>query len=156
MTCGSRWRNKLALVFFAITLLAIGALYVYVAPGLQSRLLGAKLRELAAGGGGPLRRDPADGGQLDRPARASARSSSGPEAPRATGSPCCRSTEACGALQLSVEADPTNPAAGARLRFPVAYRAIATRRLITATESRPAGSIAEAAVPIATRAGWRR
>jgi signal transduction histidine kinase len=40
-------RNRLALVFFAITLLAIAALYVYVAPGLGSRLLGDKLNSLA-------------------------------------------------------------------------------------------------------------
>src|ERR1035438_7115665 len=39
--------NRLALVFFGITLLAIGSLYVYVAPGLQSRLMDEKLGELA-------------------------------------------------------------------------------------------------------------
>src|ERR1700733_6862412 len=38
--------NRLALVFFAITLLAVGALYLYVAPGLQSRLMGEKLTTL--------------------------------------------------------------------------------------------------------------
>ena len=32
-------RNRLAAVFFAITLVAIAALYLYVAPGLQTRLL---------------------------------------------------------------------------------------------------------------------
>src|SRR5947209_12012388 len=41
-------RNRLAVVFFAITALAIGALYVYVAPGLQSRLIDEKLKELAS------------------------------------------------------------------------------------------------------------
>jgi signal transduction histidine kinase len=40
-------RNRLALVFFAITLVAIAALYLYVAPGLGSRLLGEKLDSLA-------------------------------------------------------------------------------------------------------------
>ena len=35
--------NRLAVVFFAITALAIGVLYLYVAPGLQSRLMGEKL-----------------------------------------------------------------------------------------------------------------
>jgi signal transduction histidine kinase len=39
-------RNRLVLVFFAITLVAIAALYVYVAPGLGSRLLGDKLNSL--------------------------------------------------------------------------------------------------------------
>jgi hypothetical protein len=34
---------RLALVFFSITLLAIAALYVFVAPGLKSRLVGAEL-----------------------------------------------------------------------------------------------------------------
>ena len=32
-------RNRLALVFFAITFVAIAVLYLYVAPGLQSRLV---------------------------------------------------------------------------------------------------------------------
>ena len=52
-------RNRLALVFFTITLLAIGALYLYVAPGLQSRLMGEKLTELAHSArvhSGPVRR----------------------------------------------------------------------------------------------------
>ena len=40
-------RNRLALVFFTITLLAVVAMYLYVAPGLQSRLMGEKLTDLA-------------------------------------------------------------------------------------------------------------
>ncbi len=40
-------RNRLTLMFFAITLVAIAVLYVYVAPGLGSRLLGEKLESLA-------------------------------------------------------------------------------------------------------------
>ena len=40
-------RNRLALVFFVITLVAIAALYLYVAPGLQSRLVDQKLSELS-------------------------------------------------------------------------------------------------------------
>ena len=42
-------RNRLASVFFAITLIAIAALYLYVAPGLQTRLINQKRSELAAG-----------------------------------------------------------------------------------------------------------
>jgi two-component system, OmpR family, sensor kinase len=42
-------RNRLAAVFFAITLIAIAALYLYVAPGLQTRLVNQKLSELADG-----------------------------------------------------------------------------------------------------------
>src|SRR5689334_6488318 len=41
-------RNRLALVFFAVTLVAIAALYLYVAPGLRSRLLDQRMSELAA------------------------------------------------------------------------------------------------------------
>ena len=41
-------RNRLALVFFVITLLAILVLYMYVAPGLRSRLLDDRLASLAA------------------------------------------------------------------------------------------------------------
>ena len=36
-------RNRLVLVFFAVTFVAIAALYLYVAPGLQSRLLDEKM-----------------------------------------------------------------------------------------------------------------
>src|SRR6201996_214731 len=41
-------RNRLALVFFVITLVAIAALYLYVAPGLRSRLLSQRMGELAS------------------------------------------------------------------------------------------------------------
>ena len=41
-------RNRLAAVFFAINLVAFGALYMYLAPGLQDRLIGDRLHELAA------------------------------------------------------------------------------------------------------------
>ncbi len=39
-------RNRLAFVFFAITLVAIAALYLYVAPGLRSRLVDERLTQL--------------------------------------------------------------------------------------------------------------
>ncbi len=41
-------RNRLAFLFFAITLSAIGVLYLYVVPQLQSRLRDEKLSQLAA------------------------------------------------------------------------------------------------------------
>jgi len=41
-------RNRLATVFFAITLVAIGVLYLYVAPGLGSRLRSDRLTKLSA------------------------------------------------------------------------------------------------------------
>lgn len=41
-------RNRLAFLFFAITLAAIGALYLYIAPQLESRLRDEKLSQLKA------------------------------------------------------------------------------------------------------------
>ena len=41
-------RNRLALLFFAITLVAIAALYLYVAPGLRTRLINQRLSVLAS------------------------------------------------------------------------------------------------------------
>src|SRR5581483_9709661 len=41
-------RNRLALFFFVVTLLAIGSLYLYVAPGLQTRLIHERLHQLAS------------------------------------------------------------------------------------------------------------
>src|SRR5579862_3299642 len=40
-------RNRLTLMFFAITFVAIAVLYLFVAPGLRSRLVNARLTELA-------------------------------------------------------------------------------------------------------------
>ncbi len=67
-------RNRLVLVFFAITVLAFAALYLYVTPGLRTRLVDARLHDsgrrcphlLEAGGRhrrqlGPRRRDHATG-----------------------------------------------------------------------------------------------
>src|SRR5581483_1079047 len=39
--------NRLAIVFFAITFVAIGGLYLYIAPGLETRLINEKLSALA-------------------------------------------------------------------------------------------------------------
>ena len=53
-------RNRLALVFFAITLLAIGVLYLIVAPGLECRLIGEKLNQLLVLGADHVGPDPLD------------------------------------------------------------------------------------------------
>ena len=44
-------RNRLALVFFAITLTAVGGIYLYVVPPLESRLKAEKLRALSVSSG---------------------------------------------------------------------------------------------------------
>ncbi len=136
-------RNRLALVFFAITLLAIAALYVYVAPGLGSRLLGEKLSSLAqvarsesgriaqtVGGSQPQRvvRSRVDAAALrsgDRVALLLVN--------RVNGSP-----------QLSPVAKSTSTAPSVVL----AYRALRSGRLETATENTSARTLAEAAYPV--------
>jgi len=52
-------RNRLALIFFAITLAAVGVIYFYVSPSLESNLRNDKLRSLAqtaSAYSGPLQR----------------------------------------------------------------------------------------------------
>jgi len=140
-------RNRLALIFFAITAVALGALYVAVAPGLQTRLMGEKLSQLS------------DAARRDSNAiRRTVGSSTAASAVRLTvvragGVSGDRVTllsvnRAQGGLQLSVQADSSNPAASGWLTYPVAYRAISLRRLTTGTESGQAGMIAEAVYPI--------
>src|SRR5664279_597847 len=58
-----------------------------------------------------------------------------------------------GGLQLSTQADSSNPAASEALRFTVAERAISSRRLVTGTETIGGNITAEAAVPIAFAGG---
>ncbi len=140
-------RNKLALVFFAITLVAIGALYVYVAPGLQTRLVNEKLTELADGvrrHSGPINRGVRNSEQLrvleDR-VNTAARESGDRVTLLSVG-------RAPGGLQLSVEADSSSAGAATALAFPIALRAAQNGKLSTGTESTRAGVFAEAAYPI--------
>jgi two-component system OmpR family sensor kinase len=140
-------RNRLVIIFFAITLMAIGALYLYVAPGLQSRLMGAKLQELAVAArahSGPLRQTV--GSSTSLPAvRELVIRIGGASGDRVT---LLSVNEAQGSHQLAVVADSSNPMATGALRFPIARRAITSGRLITGTEPSRAGTTAEAALPI--------
>jgi signal transduction histidine kinase len=140
-------RNRLALIFFAITLLAIGALYLYIAPGLQSRLMGAKLDELAASArqhSGRLRGTVGSATSLPDVRELVVRTA-GASGDRVT---LLSVNEAQGGLQLSTVADSSNPAASAQLRFPVARRAITVGHLVTGSETTSTGMTAEAALPI--------
>ncbi len=138
--------NRLALVFFAITLLAVGSLYLYVAPGLQSRLTGEKLTTLVATArthADPLRRALGSSTPLPRIRRLvgeTARSSGD----RVTLLSVNRSQ---GATQLSRLADTGGPPA-TPARFDLAYRAVATRRLLSGTAATSAGLVAQAADPV--------
>jgi two-component system OmpR family sensor kinase len=140
-------RNRLALAFFAITLLAIGALYLYVAPGLQSRLMGEKLMTLATAArtrSALLGR--AVGSSTPIPAvRQIVAQTAGATGDRVT---LLSVNRVQGALQLSTLADSGNPPAGASLHFDLARRAVTTSRLVTGTERSLSGAVAEAADPV--------
>ena len=138
--------NRLAVVFFAITALAIGALYLYVAPGLQSRLMGEKLTALAATAqthSGRLSRavgSPAPLPQLRRIVNQTAGTSGNRVAVLSV-------NLAQGSVQLVKLAD-SGMGSGPALRFPLANRAASERRLVTAIESARSGAVAQAAKPI--------
>jgi signal transduction histidine kinase len=140
-------RNRLALIFFAIMLVSIGALYLSVAPGIQSRLMGAKLQELAVSVGahaGPLRRTVGSSTSLPAVRELVVRVA-GDSGDRTT---LLSVNEAQGSHQLAVVADSSNPVASGALRFPVARRAIALGHLVTGTERTRSGTTAEAAQPV--------
>src|SRR5246127_3977255 len=137
--------NRLALVFFAITLLAVGFLYVYVAPGLQSRLSGEKLTALAVTARGrakPLRGALGSSTPLPRLQRLVG------ETARSTGDrvTLLSVNRSQGATQLSRLADSGAPPA-IPARFDLAYRAVARRRLLTGTPAASAGVVGQAADP---------
>jgi two-component system OmpR family sensor kinase len=144
--------SRLALVFFAITALAIGGLYLYVAPGLQSRLTGEELTALsraAQTSSGAISRALGSSTPLPRIRQAVARTA-GASGDRVTLLSANRSQ---GAVELSVEADSGDVPTGGPLRFGVALRAVAQNRLRTAIQSGPGGAVAEAALPVSQRRG---
>jgi two-component system OmpR family sensor kinase len=140
-------RNRLVLFFFAVTLLAIGALYLYVVPGLQSRLVSSRLNQLAT----DAQRDSgriADtvGTSLPLPAVIDrVDSASLASGDRVT---LLLVTRADGRPQLSPLADSSKTGATVPLSFPAAGTAVHGGRAATATEEGPAGTVAEAARPI--------
>jgi signal transduction histidine kinase len=143
--------NRLAVVFFAITALAIGSLYLYVAPGLQSRLMGEKLTALAATArthSGKLGR--AVGSSTPLPAvRRLVNQTAGTSGDRVT---LLSVNLAQGSIQLSKLAD-SGMGSGPALRFPIANQAVAQRRLVTSMERSGSGAVAEAARPVFYRRG---
>jgi two-component system OmpR family sensor kinase len=140
-------RNRLALVFFTITVLAVGAMYLYVAPGLQSRLMGEKLTDLAHSArahSGPLRRTVGSSTSLAGVRRIVARTAN-LTGDRVT---LLSVNQAQGGTQLSPQADSGNAAGTGAIRLSIAKRAVTARQTVTGTESTPAGRMAEAAYPV--------
>ena len=140
-------RTRLAAVIFAITLVAIAALYVYVAPGLQTRLVTEKRSELAASARKYSGRIVQTVGS-DLPlsvVRARVDAAGLASGDRVT---LLLVTQLPGGPQLSGEADSSKLAATTPLVFPVAARAAATGRLETGMEDAGNGKVAEAAYPV--------
>jgi two-component system, OmpR family, sensor kinase len=140
-------RNRLAAVFFAITLVAIAALYLYVAPGLQTRLLNEKRSELAASAArysgrivetiGSAVPSPEVRRRIDAAGLASG--------DRVT---LLLVTHLPSGPQLSPVADSSKLAATTPLTFPVATRAAITGARETGIEITRDGTVAEAAYPV--------
>jgi two-component system, OmpR family, sensor kinase len=142
-------RNRLTLMFFAITLVAIAVLYLFVAPGLRSRLVNARLTELAAAARadsgqiraviGPGSRFPKSvvDSRLDSAALASG--------DRVT---LLLVTRTPRGLQVSPEADSTKLGAAAPLPNQVALAAARSGELRTSSVRARIGTLAEAAYPV--------
>jgi two-component system, OmpR family, sensor kinase len=140
-------RNRLAAVFFMITLIAIAALYVYVAPGLRTRLLNEKRSELAS-----------SARRYSRPVIETIGSSVPSSVVRmrvdaaglASGNrvTLLLVTHLPTGPQLSPEADSSKLAATTPLTFAVADHAAVTGSPQTGIEMTADGTVAEAAYPV--------
>jgi signal transduction histidine kinase len=141
--------NKLALLFAGITFAAIGVLYLYVAPGLQQRLISEKLDALAKAAqkhSGPIARTV---GSADTPRaiRGHVNSAALGSGARVTLLSVSEAVAPSGP-QFSVLADSSNPRSTETLHFPVASMAARSGQPATATESAASGTVAEAAYPV--------
>jgi two-component system OmpR family sensor kinase len=140
-------RNRLAALFFVITFIAIAALYLYVAPGLQTRLVDQKRSGLAA----TARRY---SGQIVQTVGSSAPLSvlrtQVDAAGLASGDrvTLLLVTHTPGGPQMSPEADSSKLAAAPPLSFPVAFRTAGSGQVTTGTESASDSTVAEAAYPV--------
>jgi two-component system, OmpR family, sensor kinase len=145
-------RNRLASVFFAITFVAITGLYLYVAPGLQTRLISQKLAELAKAArhdSGPILSTVGSTDPLSV-VRSKVDAAGLASGDRVT---LLLVSHLATGPQLSPEADSSKLAATAPLSFPVGFRAAQTGLPRTGTENARDGTVAEAAYPVRYQGG---
>ncbi|MBV9414884.1 MAG: HAMP domain-containing histidine kinase [Solirubrobacterales bacterium] len=140
-------RNRLVLVFSAIMLGALAVLYLYVAPGLQTRLMRDQLAQLANDGRVHSGAIVSTVGSAEPLATVQDRVNA---AALATGD---RVTlfivnQVPGGAELSALADSSRRSTTAALSFAVARAAARSGRMATATERTRAGTVAEAAYPV--------
>ncbi|HEY4825963.1 MAG TPA: HAMP domain-containing sensor histidine kinase [Solirubrobacteraceae bacterium] len=142
--------NRLALVFSAIVFLALAVLYVYVAPGLQSRLVSSQLGGLASDA-------TVHSKNIARTVGSSVPLSTVQDrvnaATLATGDrvTLLLVNEVPGGFQLSTVADSSRRAATVALSFAVARRGVESGHMATGTQDTRAGTVAEAAYPVVYR-----
>jgi len=150
MRLRSTLRTRLTLLFFAVTLVAVGAVFFYVTPQLESSLRAEKLRSLArtARAFAPLIADPvhrnATAREIDyRVASVGDRSNTRVTLLLVGGG--------TGSLQLPIVSDSTSETQIENLRFDVASRVVRSGGSATALHHSRAGPIGQAAVPIRDR-----
>jgi signal transduction histidine kinase len=141
-------RNRLTFVFFAITFLAIAVLYMYVAPGLRSRLLGDQLASLATAARH-------NSGTIERTIGSSVAGSGVQRIVEKVGLTSgdrvtlLSVSVADGQPQLSPFADSNlSHVTTEDLRFGPAQQAASEGRLVTGIETAATGTVAEAALPL--------
>ena len=138
---------RLALVFFSITLLAIAALYVFVAPGLKNRLVGSELsalRSTARQRSGPLAAT-VGGAEPQRTVRRLVTSTSESTGYRVT---LIEVNEVLGAMQLSRQMDSGGADSSSPAVMTIAWEAARSGRLSTGTEMEYGSTVAQAALPV--------
>ncbi len=142
--------NRLALLFAAITLMAFAVLYLYVAPGLQTRLLGDQLAQLSSDARAHSKTVSRTVGSSQPLSSVQNRVNA---AALATGDrvTLLLVNHVPGGAELSDLADSSRRSATAALRFAVAREAVQRGRMITGTERTSAGTVAEAADPVVFR-----
>jgi signal transduction histidine kinase len=140
-------RNRLALVFFAITLVAIAALYLYVAPGLRTRLINERVNELMSAARN-------DSGQIIKTIGSSEPAAvvrNKVDAAALTSGDRVRLllvSHTPAGLQLFPQADSSNLSSAAAVPQGIAKRAAKTGAAETGTERTSVGTLAEAARPV--------
>jgi two-component system OmpR family sensor kinase len=142
-------RNRIALVFFGITLVAIAVLYMIVAPGLRTRLINERLSELTTAASGPGTSSVAGqigGNAAQAGVRLAVDSAAAQSGYRVTLFGVAFAGTPSGP-QLWVQVDSAGPAASEAIP-PTAFRAARTGNLARGTEGSGDGEVAEVAVPI--------
>jgi signal transduction histidine kinase len=141
--------NRLALVFTAITFLAIGTLYLYVAPGLESRLVSDQLHSLASDArrlSGPIAATV--GGAQTRSEIASLVGTAALTSGARVTLLSVSEAVSPGGPQLTTLADSSTRSAARALGPAVARQAVDRGALVTGTERVGGDTLAEAAMPV--------